>query len=89
MLLCASNEGKKNVDPVAPPEDCAPGTLVTFSGVASAPAPPAGIVTRAWTRCTAEGFSTDNSGVAQARAGAAFEVDGKPCSSSISSGIIR
>lgn len=58
MLLCASNEDKTKVDPLAPPPGCELGTLVTFKGHLSAPIDPGNRASKAFDR-VADGFKSN------------------------------
>ncbi|CAM9724363.1 unnamed protein product, partial [Discosporangium mesarthrocarpum] len=86
MLLCASNEAHTRVDPLCPPEASRIGELVTFEGIASAPAVAGSAAARAW-REAMDGMRTDESGRAAYR-GQAMETSAGPCISSIT-GVVR
>ena len=48
MLLCASNEDHSQVEPIAPPEGCEIGQLMTFEGHLSAPIDPGNRASKAF-----------------------------------------
>eukprot|EP00903_Cladosiphon_okamuranus_P013138 g12252.t1 len=87
MLLCASNDDRTIVDPLSPPEGAKVGELVTFEGVLSAPAPPSGAASRAWS-ATMEGMKTGDGGVA-GWDGRPMQTSAGPCTSTVVAGRVR
>uniref|UniRef100_A0A0G4FLN6 tRNA-binding domain-containing protein n=1 Tax=Chromera velia CCMP2878 TaxID=1169474 RepID=A0A0G4FLN6_9ALVE len=95
MLLCASDEGKSKVEPLAPPPGTKPGELVMFEGSSSRPCTPGDRAGRAFEKVAA-GLVTDDKGVARAKTTGGpfgeleepvtFSLPGGPCTAGITNG---